>query len=201
MVSHIRKTTFSNKQEDIYYIDGFAGRGVFLDGDRGSPLNAANEMFTVQKKHNEEFPDKPLRFHVINIEAEDDSFNMLQKLSKQNGNGVYITNILGSFKEESKKLLASRQIQTNACFWFVDPFYGARDFTFDDVIELLFEKGKPRFRKEVLINFMTYNIVRFLEHDIEKPYILKFLGASSVEEVLKEATFKENKKEQAETIL
>ncbi|MCZ8514324.1 hypothetical protein O9H85_18205 [Paenibacillus filicis] len=60
--------SFSNGIEDIYYIDGFAGRGIFLDGERGSPLIAAEEMLAVQKRHNDKFPEKSLRFHVLNIE-------------------------------------------------------------------------------------------------------------------------------------
>lgn len=108
----LANASYFNRQEDIYYIDGFAGRGIFLDGDKGSPLIAA------------------------------------------------VQNILGNFKDESKKLIESnKKIQTDAaCFWFVDPFWWARDFTFDDVIGLMFDQGKPRLRKEVLINFTFFQI-------------------------------------------
>ena len=189
--------THFNKLEDIYYIDGFAGRGIFLNGDIGSPLIAAEKMLRVQKEHNEKYPNKPLRFHVINIENEQTNYEMLEEIRMQSSRIVDVQNILGNFKEQSNFLLENKRVQSSACFWFVDPFYGARDFTFSDVLDLMFNNGKPRYRKEVLINFMTYNIVRFLDHELERPYILDFLGASSVSEVLKEATLEENTREQA----
>lgn len=182
--------------EDIYYIDGFAGRGFFLDGDLGSPLIAVEEMLIVQKKHNEEYPEKPLRFHVINIEMEESNYRKLEEIKHESAKIVDIQNIFGNFKNESKKILSLPKFRKPPCFWFVDPFYGARDFSFDDVISLLFENEKPRYRKEILINFMTFNIVRFINHEVEQPFILQFLGASSIDEIRKEATLKESKLEE-----
>ncbi|TDF94708.1 three-Cys-motif partner protein TcmP [Paenibacillus piri] len=177
--------SFHNNQEDIYYIDGFAGRGEFLDGDLGSPLIALEEMEKVQRSFNEQYPHKPLRFHIINIENNEGNFFKLEELRRKNRTSVSIQNLHGNFLVESKKVLLRDSLKKCACFWFVDPFYGARDFSFEHVIDLLFfPNGSRRIRKEVLINFMTYNIVRFIRYDKEQPFILKFLGAASYNEVV-----------------
>lgn len=190
--------SFYNNQEDIYYIDGFAGRGEFLDGDQGSPLIALEEMEKVQSKYNEEYPEKSLRFHIINIENSESNFRKLEEIKESISTSVRIQNICGNFLEESKKILVRSSLQNSACFWFVDPFYGARDFSFNDVTDLMFfPNGSKRLRKEILINFMTFNIVRFIRYDKEQPFILKFLGANSYNEVISSGTNNTNKLEES----
>lgn len=176
-----------NNLQDIYYVDGFAGRGAFLNGELGSPLIVEEEMSIVQQTHNEKYPYKPIQFYVYNIENNKENYNKLEELRTIQNSEVKVQNIYGSFLGESKSLLLRQSIQRNSVFWFVDPFYGARDFTFDDVIELLFDsQGNRRLHKEVLINFMTFNFVRFINYkEIERPFILRFLGASSYEEITK----------------
>ncbi len=177
--------SFHNNQEDIYYIDGFAGRGEFLDGDQGSPLIALEEMDKVQRKFNEKYPNKPLQFHIINIESREGNYHKLEEIRRKNPTLVRIQNLCGDFLTESRKLLYRSALKNCACFWFVDPFYGARDFSFDDILNIMFyPNGSKRLRKEVLINFMTYNIVRFIRYDKEQPFILKFLGADYYNEVI-----------------
>jgi len=120
-------------------------------------------MEKVQRSFNEQYPLKPLRFHIINIEHNEGNFIKLEELRKKNSTTVSIQNLQGNFLVESKNVLLREALKNCACFWFVDPFYGVKDFSFDHVIDLLFyPKGSRRFRKEVLINFMTYNIVRFI---------------------------------------
>ncbi len=182
--------SFHNNQEDIYYIDGFAGRGEFLDGDLGSPLIALDKMEKVQRSFNEQYPNKPLRFHIINIENNYRNFLKLEELRKKISTSVSIQNLHGNFLVESKKVVLREALKNCPCFWFVDPFYGARDFSFDHVIDLLFfPNGNRRIRKEVLINFMTYNMVRFIRYGKEQPFILKFLGANSYKEVVESGSY------------
>lgn len=179
------KASFANNIKDFYYIDGFAGRGIFINNEQGSPLIALGKLQKVQNLFRENYPKKELQFHIINIEYDAENYEMLERLRVEYRSHVKIENKLGRFLEESKNILVRKHIQQNPCFWFVDPFYGARDFDFNDLLELLFDgNGNPRYRKEALINFMTYSFVRNFRHEHEQQYVLRFLGAASEDEVV-----------------
>lgn len=62
-----------SKHRQIFYIDGFAGRGRYENGTEGSPLVAARQA----KQAMEE--GRPFQLHCINVEADEETFANLEQ--------------------------------------------------------------------------------------------------------------------------
>src|SRR5947209_11865077 len=56
----------------IYYVDGFAGKGMYLDGSKGSPIRIAE---LAQQFESE---GKPYSFRCINVEENEEYFANLE---------------------------------------------------------------------------------------------------------------------------
>lgn len=102
----------STKQSCVFYIDCFAGRGLYEDGSKGSPLLAAElaqEYLEEQKKY---------QLKCINIEANDENFKNLQMATK---NYINVTeNFFGSFTSNIDQII--QRINDCPAFFFIDPF-------------------------------------------------------------------------------
>jgi three-Cys-motif partner protein len=98
----------------VYYIDGFAGRGVYDDKSqtKGSPVRIA--------KLAEEFEqeNRAYRLRCVNVEANLDNFQNLASSTESFGDKVQ--NLLGSFGENTDKILGIISVHPAVCF--LDPF-------------------------------------------------------------------------------
>jgi three-Cys-motif partner protein len=98
----------------VYYVDGFAGRGVYDDEaqTKGSPVRIAKlaEKF--------EHENRSYQLICINIEANPDNF--LNLVSSTELFGDKVQNLVGSFGENTEAVL--QRIGTHPAVCFLDPF-------------------------------------------------------------------------------
>lgn len=102
----------STTQSCVYYVDGFAGKGVYDDGSKGSPVLAA-EMS--QSYRNQQ---KKYQLNCINIEADNVNFQNLEKSTTQYQS--IVENLNGTFSSQIPSILKS--IGNCPAFFFIDPF-------------------------------------------------------------------------------
>ena len=96
----------------VYYIDGFAGRGTYQRGEKGSPVLAAE----IAQRFRDE--GKPYSLYCINIEKDYNNFvNLNFETSRFNN---LVSNFLGSFTENLGSILQS--IGDCPAFFFLDDF-------------------------------------------------------------------------------
>src|SRR5438309_698758 len=87
----------SGNMREVYYVDGFAGEGIYEDGAKGSPVRIAE---LAQRYKNEA---KPYSLMCINIEENKKRFTNLQTATTQFGN--LVTNLQGTFIENVGNIL------------------------------------------------------------------------------------------------
>jgi len=96
----------------IYYVDGFAGRGTYRDGKIGSPIRMA-ELAQQFKREG-----KPYSFRCINIEENEEYFANLQAETAKFGS--IVQNLHGRFADHLDHIL--RVIGNQPAIFFLDPF-------------------------------------------------------------------------------
>lgn len=96
----------------VYYIDGFAGEGIYDDGSKGSPVRIA-ELAQQYKRE-----AKPYSLTCINIEENKKRFTNLQSATAQFGN--LVLNLQGTFTSNISRIL--REIGNQPTICFLDPF-------------------------------------------------------------------------------
>jgi len=94
----------------VYYIDGFAGPGIYNDGAKGSPIRAAEYAQTLV--------DKYYQLHCINVEAVQHLFDNLEKNTLPYS--VFTTNYCGTLADHVDEILD--QIADRPAIFFLDPF-------------------------------------------------------------------------------
>lgn len=95
-----------------YYIDGFAGRGLYADGSRGSPLRIADLALQLETE------GKSYAFRCINVEENDDHFaNLARETARY---GPLVQNFHGRFADHLDKILQT--IAGHPAIFFLDPF-------------------------------------------------------------------------------
>ena len=94
----------------VYYVDGFAGPGLYGDGQKGSPLIAAEYARSLIGKH--------YTLNCINIELGQDLYNNLV----QNTVSFHLvtTNLCGSFADHIDDVI--KRIGDRPTIFFIDPF-------------------------------------------------------------------------------
>lgn len=98
--------------EYVCYVDGFAGAGVYTNGDKGSALRAVE---FAQKCLEEK---KVYQLRCINIEADDKNFKNLSLHTQKFGN--LATNLEGTFVDNVSHIL--QLISHRPALCFLDPF-------------------------------------------------------------------------------
>jgi three-Cys-motif partner protein len=99
-------------QGTIYYVDGFAGRGIYEKHSKGSPILAAE----IAKKLEDE--GKPYTLICINVEKDEDNFRDLQQSTAIYGSRVI--NFQGTFENNLDKILGI--IGNQPAIFFLDDF-------------------------------------------------------------------------------
>lgn len=163
------------KAPGFIYVDGFAGRGCFDDGSKGSPLLAMELVADLQRKG---ALKAPVSFAFI--EADRDNCLALQhaarSLAKELKLGLPIIKC-GTFQEHISDVLKEleRRCKPKACptFIFIDPF-GYKDIP----MRLISELGKARHR-ELFITFMSQHMARFLSDGSKSEALNSVFGNSA----------------------
>ncbi|RPJ73262.1 MAG: three-Cys-motif partner protein TcmP [Alphaproteobacteria bacterium] len=101
-----------SKYKELYYVDGFAGKGIYDGGEKGSPVLIAELAQQYQNSN------RPFTLHCINIERDSGNFVNLNTETKIFGS--LVTNYEGTFEEHIEKILS--QIRNIPAVFFIDPF-------------------------------------------------------------------------------
>jgi three-Cys-motif partner protein len=114
----------------IYYVDGFAGRGTYRDGSKGSPIRIAElaKQFEIE--------GKPYSFRCINVEENEEYFANLQADTAQFGSTVQ--NIHGRFADNLDFIL--QVIGNQPAIFFLDPF-GIKGIEWSAVRKIIWRKA------------------------------------------------------------
>lgn len=101
---------------DLYYIDGFAGRGWYgkADGEMipGSPIRAAQYAQTIKEQ------GRTYSLHCINIESDPENYSHLVRATEPYGDVTI--NLFGPFVDQIDELL--RIVRDKPVLCFLDPF-------------------------------------------------------------------------------
>lgn len=116
----------STTQSCVYYVDGFAGKGIYDDDSKGSPVLAA--------ELSQEYRDqsKKYKLNCINVEADNENFQNLEKSTEQ-FQGI-VENLNGTFSSHITTIL--QNIGKCPAFFFIDPF-GISGVNWSDMVRIL----------------------------------------------------------------
>lgn len=116
--------------KQIYYVDGFAGRGKYRDGANGSPIRIAE---LAQQFESE---GKPYSFRCINVEENGEYFANLQTETTKFGR--IVQNIHGRFADNLDRILFL--IDDQPAIFFLDPF-GIKGIDWSAVRKIIWRKA------------------------------------------------------------
>lgn len=136
----------------MHYIDCFGGRGVYQDGDCGSPIIA---MRVAQEVFNNSQGKALLRVHAIELDP--DNFQSLQSetdRARSSYPDVEVQLYPGKFEERIAEIMGKIGPYEFA-FVFIDPF-GYREAALENIMRLI---ARPR--TEVFVTFMSHTISRY----------------------------------------
>ena len=134
----------------IYYVDGFAGPGRYLeDCMEGSPLLAAKHAKGLY------YSDKEYALHCINVEYDLEVFDNLNNATSAYAD--WVDNYHGDISELVPAIL--RTIREKPTLFFLDPI-GVKDLAWND-LEPIFERS---FVTELLIRFDAQTALRLTGH-------------------------------------
>lgn len=114
---------------EIFYVDGFAGRGVYDNGEKGSPVLAAEASLAFQQGN------MPFTLKCVNIEKDHDNYANLLTETQKFGN--LAENIEGSFEDNIDRILS--KIRGHPAVFFIDDF-GIKGTGWDAVERVLARK-------------------------------------------------------------
>ncbi|MCZ7672262.1 MAG: three-Cys-motif partner protein TcmP [Chloroflexi bacterium] len=98
--------------QQVYYIDAFAGAGIYRNGEMGSAIRAAELALNYQNQ------GKPYRLKCINIESNKENFENLEANTADYGD--LVLNLYGTFPENLVQVLD--ETIGNPALFFLDPF-------------------------------------------------------------------------------
>lgn len=131
----------------IWYIDGYAGAGVYKDpndasdpGSPGSPVLAA--QVTQQL---------PYTIRCLNVEEDKDNFESLQR---ETALFPHVENIYADFNSAIDNVL--RRVQNSPAFFFLDPF-GTKDLPMQGLIDRIALRTK---QTDILLRYATETVRR-----------------------------------------
>jgi len=162
------------KDKKLIYVDGFAGPGEYWrDGTKkskvkGSPIIVAEKV----NKYIEE--DNTRKFLIIAIDSDkrcvENLQPILQEANKYNQSWQTLHTTFEQGMDELFGYLEEQNANIAPAFFFIDPF-GYSGFTMDTMERIL---KHPR--TELFINFMHYDINRFLQTDHSQEHLQSLFG-------------------------
>lgn len=138
----------------LHYIDGFGGRGIYQDGEPGSPIIA---MKVADMLASESAGKASLQIHAIELDGENHaSLDECIRATRSDYPAAVVDLRHGSFIENIDEVMGKIGEYEHA-FVFIDPF-GYRDaIEIETVVKLI---ARPR--TEVFVTFMSHNINRYV---------------------------------------
>ena len=167
----------------MVFLDGFAGRGRYMDGSEGSPLIALSRLLDHRfwpRMSSREFVFLFVERDKLNadsLQAEIDAFKAARQPWPAN---VRVQVVHGTFDQAATGILEHLRAQKAnlaPTFAFVDPF-GYSGLPMALLGELL---AYPK--TELFVNFMVGHVQRFIERDGQQRVMRELFGAD-VDEVL-----------------
>ena len=148
-------TRFNKK---VIYIDGFAGPGIYKNGEEGSPIVAIKSLL------NHKFIPSDRHFKFLFIEKDKERAKILEKelnkINLPNTEFTYDTKIMrAEFEDIISEILdfiEDKGSNLAPAFVFIDPF-GMKGISMNSIKRIMSHKSC-----EVLINFMYEEINRFI---------------------------------------
>ncbi len=143
-----------DRPRTLHYVDGFAGRGRYADGEDGSPIIA---MRVGHELHEHRQGDVSLRCY--NVEHDPENFASLEReveTARPRYPSVGVKNYQGTFQEHADGILEVVPA-SQAAFVFFDPF----GYDGVDLAEVL--KFVERRYHEVFVNFQSSFVNRFMD--------------------------------------
>lgn len=122
-------TILGSWHKEIYYVDGFAGRGIYDKGEKGSPVLVAEASQGFQQRN------KPFTLMCLNIEKDHDNFTNLSTATKSFGK--LVENLEGTFEENIDAILS--KIAGKPAVFFIDDF-GIKGTDWDTVEKVIARK-------------------------------------------------------------
>jgi three-Cys-motif partner protein len=116
----------------VYYVDAFAGAGIYSDGAKGSAVRAAE----LARKYQDE--GKSYRLSCINVEANKKNYQNLGENTSEFGADL-VLNLQGAFADNADPILD--RIEGSAALCFLDPF-GVKGIPWS-IIQKLVHRGSP----------------------------------------------------------
>jgi len=116
----------STSQSCVYYVDGFAGKGIYSDGSKGSPVLAAE---LAQKYRDQQ---KKYLLNCINVESDDENFQNLENATSQYS--LIVENLKGTFSTNIPLIL--NYLGRCPTYFFIDPF-GVKGTDWVDMVKII----------------------------------------------------------------
>jgi spore photoproduct lyase len=156
-----------------WYVDGFAGTGIYKTGEEGSPLIAARILLEERCRLLRE-RQKECTFHVICIERHVDRARTLQQSAGQLSERIPFTVLQGEFTKRLAEVL--ELVGARPGFFFLDPagFAGLPMTRVREIVDF------PH--KEVLINFMWNAIRRWARTPTLRRTVTRLMGTDAWQE-------------------
>lgn len=161
---------------EVRYIDGFAGWGWYPDGSPGSPLIAMNVANKILEQDYGRIGTKLDSFYCDFVEKNDSNFNDLEEAVKEVkedcSKKVKPRCLNQEFEEFARDFTERKRTHTQPAFIFVDPF-GFSGLPFEIIDELMNLRSTGM---EVFITFMSGKMARFMDSPDHKDAIDEIIG-------------------------
>lgn len=162
----------------VVFIDGFAGRGQYEDGEPGSPLIALQVAEEAKLKH--------MDAHFIEQDPENAAdLRRVVALETAGGKRFHACVHEGPFEEKAPVIVASIGPRV-PCFVFIDP-WGFKGVPFDLVKSIM-----QRPYAEIFLTFMSRDMGRFLTSKSHERRLDEIMGTSSWRNLVAQGLRREN---------
>jgi three-Cys-motif partner protein len=168
--------------DSITYVDGFSGPWNSVSEEfKDSSFGIAIDRLKEARSNLEEFNGRPFRIRCFFVEESQSAFNKLQKFTRAITD-VEVEAVKSTFEAAIPRIVdfVSKSSGTNFLFLLLDP-KGWTGFSMEKIRVLL--ELEP---SEVLVNFMTSHIKRFLElkDDVTKEQFEQLFGDRNFRSVI-----------------
>lgn len=160
---------------EIHFVDGFAGRGYFEDGNKGSPLIAIENLQDMQYTFEQNYKKFNSSFVIHLVELKKDYIDFI-KVNIKNYSKYPELIYLYHGKFEDKLSLLLNQTVGHPALYFIDPF-GYKGVRMNDVVKIISHQSH-----EVLINVMTISLVRNITIEENSKELCNFFGLDDIDQ-------------------
>jgi three-Cys-motif partner protein len=163
------------REKKLIYVDGFSGPGEYWADETKSAKVNGSPVLVAEKANKYIDEDKNRKFLIIAIDSEKRCIDSLKPILEGKNKHKQEWQVLHTTFEQGMDELFGYLETNNAriapAFFFVDPF-GYSGFTMETMLRIL---KHPR--TELFINFMHYDINRFLQTDHSQGHLQALFGS------------------------